>query len=414
MKAKNLWKFLLGAACAVAGFAADIGVVLAHGERAQEPFLRMRTIQWYDVKWQGEGKVNDEFVVSGNFHISEDWPHAVTKPERAFMNMGTPSPVFFRTSSTLNGVPMFISGPLQIGGDYRFEVKMRGRIPGDHHVHPMVSVEHAGPVAGPGQYMKISGNQADFLYTVKTLDGQEINVETFNTANSYLWHGVWILLGAVWLIYFLRNPIFLVRARALFAGREDVLLPSSDRNFAIVMLVVTLGIAIGSAMMTDAKYQKVVPLQSGSTIVEPLPVKPNPLRFELINSGYDVPGRSMKVNMKVTNSGDVDEVITEFTTAGLRFLNEEGIKLGTLDPAYPADIVAKNGFRVNGNNWTLKPGETREMSFEMTDVLWETQRLISLLNDPESRFGGLIISYDANKERHLSSIAGPIIPQFVN
>ena len=38
----------------------------AHGEKALEPFIRMRTIQWYDVQWtQASLKVNDEVVVTG-------------------------------------------------------------------------------------------------------------------------------------------------------------------------------------------------------------------------------------------------------------------------------------------------------------------------------------------------------------
>ena len=38
------------------------GLALAHGERNQEPFLRMKTLHWYDVKWSGE---NDE-TIQGN------------------------------------------------------------------------------------------------------------------------------------------------------------------------------------------------------------------------------------------------------------------------------------------------------------------------------------------------------------
>ena len=32
--------------------AVSAGTAWAHGERSQEPFLRMRSIQWYDMKWQ--------------------------------------------------------------------------------------------------------------------------------------------------------------------------------------------------------------------------------------------------------------------------------------------------------------------------------------------------------------------------
>ena len=43
---------------------------LAHGERNQEPFLRMRTAHFYDVKWSADKiAVNDEVVVTGRFRL---------------------------------------------------------------------------------------------------------------------------------------------------------------------------------------------------------------------------------------------------------------------------------------------------------------------------------------------------------
>ena len=59
MKIKNILKLgitgLYGAALGAATLAMTVGLdvntVSAHGERSQEPFLRMRTIQWYDLKW---------------------------------------------------------------------------------------------------------------------------------------------------------------------------------------------------------------------------------------------------------------------------------------------------------------------------------------------------------------------------
>ena len=56
-------------------------VVYAHGEKALEPFVRMRTIQWYDVQWsQDKVKINDEVVITGKFHVAEDWPRSCDRP----------------------------------------------------------------------------------------------------------------------------------------------------------------------------------------------------------------------------------------------------------------------------------------------------------------------------------------------
>jgi methane/ammonia monooxygenase subunit B len=81
----GLYGAAIGAASLVLTVAVDVSPVAAHGERSQEPFLRMRSIQWYDMKWQPKvTKVNDIATMTGKFHLAEDWPRAVGKPERAF------------------------------------------------------------------------------------------------------------------------------------------------------------------------------------------------------------------------------------------------------------------------------------------------------------------------------------------
>ena len=55
---------------------------LAHGEKALEPFVRMRTIQWYDVAWsKAKLNVNEEVVITGKFHVNADWPRGVAQPD---------------------------------------------------------------------------------------------------------------------------------------------------------------------------------------------------------------------------------------------------------------------------------------------------------------------------------------------
>ena len=47
---------LAGMATLALALVVDVTPVAAHGERSQEPFLRMRTIQWYDMEWGEEKK----------------------------------------------------------------------------------------------------------------------------------------------------------------------------------------------------------------------------------------------------------------------------------------------------------------------------------------------------------------------
>jgi len=216
---------LCGAAALAMGLMVDIQPAAAHGERSQEPFLRMRTIQWYDMKWGPETtKVNDFAAMTGKFHLAEDWPRAVGKPGRAFFNVGSPSPVFVRLSTKLNGEPTYISGPLEIGRDYAFEAKLKARIPGRHHMHAMVNIKDAGPIAGPAAWMNITGSWDDFTNPVKLLTGETIDTETFNYSNGMFWHILWLGLGIFWIGYYVARPMFLPRSRVLLAYGDELLL----------------------------------------------------------------------------------------------------------------------------------------------------------------------------------------------
>jgi len=417
MNMKSIFKLgvlgLYGAAIGAASLAlmlgADVKTASAHGERSQEPFLRMRSIQWYDMKWQPKvTKVNDIATMTGKFHLAEDWPRAVGKPGRAFFNVGSPSPVFVRLSTKLNGHPTFISGPLEIGRDYEFEVKLKARIPGRHHMHAMVNVKDAGPIAGPASWMNISGSWDDFTNPITTLTGKNIDLETFNFSNGIFWHLVWLGLGCFWIGYFVAKPMFLPRSRVLLAYGDELLTSPTDRKVGLVVAILTCAIVWGGYRYTETVHPYTVPIQAGESKVEPLPIAPNPVAIKVTHANYDVPGRALRVTMEITNNGDSPVSIGEFTTAGVRFVN----KLGQthLDPDYPRELVA-TGLSMDDDR-AVQPGETREVKMEAKDALWEVQRLMALLGDPESRFGGLLMTWDESGTRYINSIAGAVIPVF--
>ena len=141
MNAKNLFKLgvigLYGMAT-LALSTLDISPAAAHGERSQEPFLRMRTIQWYDMKWGPETtKVNDFASMTGKFHLAADWPRAVGQPGRAFFNVGIPSPVFVRLSTNLNGEPTMLSCCIETPRDDASAQQPNAHIPRHHPTHPL-------------------------------------------------------------------------------------------------------------------------------------------------------------------------------------------------------------------------------------------------------------------------------------
>jgi methane/ammonia monooxygenase subunit B len=415
MRPKDVFRLCVIGLCGIATLAfilmLDAVPAAAHGERSQEPFLRMRTVNWYDTEWVGKTTaVNGIATLKGKFHLSEDWPRAVVKPHRTFLNVGSPSSVFVRLNSKVNGTPMFTSGPMEIGRDYEYEITLKARIPGHHHIHPMYAIKEAGPVAGPGGWMDITGRESDFTNPIKTLTGETFDSETKGTATGIRWHLFWGALAVFWVGFFMVRPMFLIRARVLAAQGDELLLDPIDVKVGSILLVVTLVMVAVVYFAAEAQYPITVPLQAGETKIKPLPVKPNPLAVEVIHAEYDVPGRALRIHLRATNNSDQPVSIGEFTTAGIRFLNKVG-QARNLDPNYPAELVAAAGLTMD-NDSPISPGATREVKIESKDALWEVQRLVDILHDPDQRFAGLLMSWTDSGERLINPIAAPVLPVF--
>ena len=58
------------------------------------------------------------------------------------------------------------------------------------------------------------------------------------------------------------------------------------------------------------------------------------------------------------------------------------------------------------------PGQTVDIKIESKDVLWEVQRLVDILHDPDQRFAGLVMSYTDSGERLINPVWAPVLPVF--
>jgi methane/ammonia monooxygenase subunit B len=388
---------------------------LAHGERAQEPYLRTRTAHWYDVSWSTtQLKVNDEVTITGKFRLFGDWPDAVDLPETVFVSNATPGPVLTRVESYLNGVPARQSfRNLEIGRDYEYKMIMRGRIPGRYHVHPMIAIKGSGPLVGPGQWVEVKGSATDFSHPVTALSGEKIdNLETWGVSNAFTWHLIWLALAAGWIIWWIRRPLLIPRYLALKQEREDLLTTPLDLKLAIALLIVTVVLAFGSYNWAVNKFPRTVPLQAGTMHTPPLPYVAPPAKVEFQQARYDVPGRSMRMAFKITNTGDKPLRIGEFATASIRFVNLNlPAAKANVAPGYPEDIVARNGLALSDDS-EIKPGETKLVRIDATDAAWEIERLTSFLTDVDSKVGGLLFLFDSDGRRYIAEVGGPILPVF--
>lgn len=393
-------------------YALNSQTVMAHGEKALEPFIRMRTIQWYDVQWSKQKfNVNEEISVSGRFHVAEDWPISVPKPEATFLNISTPGPVLIRTERYLNGKPWMNSVALQPGGDYDFKVVLKGRLPGHYHIHPFFNLKDAGQVMGPGAWLDIVGNPADFSNDIKVINGELINMETYGLGNGIFWHIFWGLLATAWLLWWVRRPLFIERYRMLEAGMEDELITRKDRLIAKVILVGVPVLVLTANAMTINQYPNTIPLQASLDQILPLSAQVNAgvVDVETLKAEYQVAKRAMTFTIKINNRSDKSIQLGEFSTANVRFINKD---LKPQQQNFTNSVVAPDGLSLE-NAEPIKPKEQRTMTITVSDALWESEQLDGLIRDADSRIGGLLFFYDdLLGERYISSISAAVIPKF--
>jgi methane/ammonia monooxygenase subunit B len=384
---------------------------MAHGEKNLEPYVRMRTIQWYDVQWSKQKfNVNDEVTVTGRFHVAEDWPNSVPKPDAAFLNISTPGPVMIRTERYLNGKPYMNSVALEPGGDYDFKVVLKGRLPGHYHIHPFFNLKDTGQVMGPGTWLDIAGDAADFTNDIQTINGELINMETFGLGNGISWHSFWALLGTAWLLWWVRRPLFIARYRMLKAGLEDELVTPLDRNIGKAILVGVPVLVFVFYTMTVNLYPKAIPLQASLDKILPLSAQVNTgvVDVETLRAEYRVSERAMKLSLKIKNGSDKPIQIGEFATGSVRFLNKA---VPMPEQSNTESVIATDGLSLDKPT-PIQPGEQRTVLMTASDVLWESERLDGLINDADSRIGGLVFFFDNAGERYIASITAAVIPKF--
>lgn len=396
-------------------------LVLAHGERAQQAGLRMRTLNWIDVEVSPR-KVNigEVMTIKGKFIPSHWWPeHMADIADTAFLNIGVPGPMFVRVDSRVNGVPMIRSTSFEHGKMYEFEIMLKARKPGPVHVHPVISVADAGPIIGPGKWVEIVGDPADFENKVEALTGEIIDLETVGWKEAVWLNVFWAVIGLAWILYWfvryfpLLMPRYIKVTEMTENGEDpDEIINLGDQIVAFGFFLFTLLAVAGGYFWAQSEYPITTTLQTGKVEVQGLEV-PSDIDIKLNEARYRIPGRSFKIDVDMTNNSDRPVKVGEFLTANIRFINHD--VLGDIQPEDKQDLVASNGLIVKGGSdgqGTVMPGETANVVVYADDAIWETYRLTSLIYDPDSRFAGMLMIFDDEGNRHMNEVGGPMFPTF--
>ncbi|PWB80202.1 MAG: methane monooxygenase/ammonia monooxygenase subunit B [Methylocystaceae bacterium] len=408
--------FGLGMAAAVAATVASIAPAAAHGEKSQQAFLRMRTLNWYDVKWSKTSlNVNESFVLSGKVHVFSAWPQAVANPRVSFLNAGEPGPVLVRTAQFIGEQFAPRSVSLEIGKDYAFSIDLKARRAGRWHVHAQINVEGGGPIIGPGQWIEIKGDMADFKDPVTLLDGTTVDLETYGIDRIYAWHFPWMIAAAAWILYWFFKKGIIASYLRISEGKDEEQIGDDDRRVGAIVLAVTILATIIGYAVTNSTFPRTIPLQAGlqkplTPIVEEgtVGVGASVVTADLKGGVYKVPGRELTIQVKISNKTGEPLKLGEYTAAGLRFLNPD---VFTTKPEFPDYLLADRGLSVDPT--PIAPGETKTVEVKIQDARWDIERLSDLAYDTDSQIGGLLFFFGPSGKRYAAEIGGPVIPKFV-
>ncbi len=353
----------------------------AHGERAQEAFLKMRTVGWVNVEFtggevrQGESGADEIFVgqgeeitITGITTLLSAWPNTLAggDPHTGFINVIAPGPVVTLREKTINGV----SAPHRIeiakGGIYEFEMTIAGRTVGRWHVHPSFSVKGAGTLLGPGQWINVEPVDG-YTNPVTLATGEVINLENYQLSFVWIYSLITFIIGVAWMLYWTlrKRTVQNLAVTSQIPLNTDgmsvgLILKEDHRNmnwFLIVTLVLTVGMFIYQGLAWPEKLpQQVIEFappafeQAGA-----IPVATG------IQAAYDADTTTVTMEAEVTNTGSRDIVLTEFTTSTLTFVET------------PALDEAELGVAPGG---TVGAGETTTLTLTLADPRWELDKLI--------------------------------------
>jgi len=410
-QAGRLWA--LGLAAGLAVTMAAIGPADAHGEKSQAAFLRMRTLNWYDLKWSKTNvSVNEEYEITGKLYLMNAWPAAIELPNQCFLNLGQPGAMAARLGVWVGGTFTPRSMKLELGKTYAFRMLLKARRPGHWHTHVQLSVKTGGPIPGPGQYIDIKGNFSDYRDDVKLLNGTTVDIETYGEGKIILWHLVWIIAGIAWILYWFNKRGFIGRFAWVASGKAEEVITPQERMVGAITLVAVLLVVIIFYAITVSSYPNTIPLQAGDfRNIQAIEngVNSGPITLKYVNGTYKVPGRELVANFKITNDGKEPLRIGEFNTAGLRFLNPD---VYTAKVEYPDYLLADRGLSLSDNS-PIAPGETKDIAVTIQDARWDTERLSGLAYDVDSSFAGVLFFFSPSGARYPMEVGGAVIPTFM-
>lgn len=365
----------------------------AHGERAQESFIRVRAATFFDVRFSEDTiGVGEPLTITGKVKILEAWPRQLGEPTMGAIQAVALGPVLLLKERIVNGA--FVPGSMMVerGGVYDFSLTLVGRRPGRYHVHPGLAIHTVGTLLGPGRWITVEDTGRPFTNPVTLYDGRTVDLERYGLGEVIGWHLITLVLGGAWLLYWLVRPV-IARAALVGTAGEGQLVTPRDRRVGIAFAVGTIVLLLAGSLYTRIRYPVTIPQQVHRIEVPPAPEPAEVFADATVASAtYDPSSGTLELDLQVTNDGDLPMRLTRFATANLSF--EPGDPGVTVVPDEP-----------------IPPGATRDVAMRIQGEVWEEQRLIPI-QEASISIAGLMFFEDDAGSRAVVEVESPIVPEF--
>lgn len=394
-----------------AAMAAMVAVLLAlpaapaqaHGETAQEAFLRMGTVAFWDVKYSADKVAQgEEVTITGTAKILETYPEQLSEPKLGFIGVVAPGPVVVVKERTINGVPAPMAIEIKKGGVYQFKMVLEGRRVGHWHVHPIFGIHGAGSLLGPGQYIDVAAAPGGFKNDLKLLSGKTVDLENVGFGGLAFWNILWIGLGLVWLLYWIvpkptvtRLPITSQIPLNTDGGAYG-LITKKDHGAMNIIMGVTLALVVGGMLWQAKAYPDKMPQQVLHFAPPAAQLDAQFATAEATTAAFDTKSDTVITKVTVTNTGSSPASVEAFTTSTLTFpvAEEAGEKRSLqVSPATP-----------------IAPGETRELTLSITDKVWAVERLMPV-GESRMQLTGVLRLKDEDGHENFVTVQSFVTPQ---
>ena len=384
--------------------------VFAHGEAADEPFLKDLTVAFYDVHVSPTSiKVGEPVTITGTVKILETWPYTLDPPQTAYVTPVVPGPVFALSERIVNGEPTPGSIFVDKGGIYQFKMVMEGRNPGRWHVHPGIAIQGTGTLLGPGEWVTIEPSAKPFRMDVTLLNGKTVDLEHFGGRFVWWWSFAGFLIGVIWMVYWTvpKRTVTRLAVTSQLPANDDApdigLITPRDHMWMNLLAGVTVLMLIVGWVYMAAKYPVRLPQQTVRFAPEVISPGENLAQVRGTGATFDDNTDTLLINLEVKNSGASPITLKQYIMAMTTFVNGGKEELAM---AGPSDYVGQLAVEPDD---AIAPGESRKLTLKMTNEVFHEERLIPL-HDPQQIIAGLLRFQDAQGRQELVTLKSVLVP----